>query len=279
MDKRIRELIAVGLLALCLVTPLNAAPDTGWQQQYLKRTFYWRGHTMPYRLLLPAHFDETKQYPLVVFLHGAGERGSDNTRQLINGGQLFVQQQSRFPAVVVFPQAPRDDYWAVVKADRSSLPYRFDYPYTGTNEVAPTSALQGVMALTDRLIEKRFIDNSRVYVAGLSMGGMGTLELLARQPDTFAAAIAICPGANPAIVNAYRESLSLRIYHGADDDIVVPALSAAVANAAQGKIHYIKRKVYPATNHNSWDKALSEEDFLSWLMAQSLHPSVVPERP
>lgn len=250
------------------ISMATAHAATSVESAFLARSFDGPAGELKYRLLLPDNFDPARQYPLVLFLHGAGERGSDNLSQLTHGAALFVDNRDQFPAVVLFPQAPENDYWAVVNADRSSLPFRFTYPYNGSNKVPPTNALTNAMALTQRFMQKHFINTDKVYVAGLSMGGMGTLELLARQPQWFRAAIAICSGANPAIVQHFSPDLALRIYHGADDQIVVPELSRQVAIQARSHIAVLERKVYPDTDHNSWDNAFAEPDFLSWLMAQ-----------
>ncbi|WP_218352749.1 prolyl oligopeptidase family serine peptidase [Alteromonas lipotrueiana] len=238
------------------------------ESTFLARSFDGPSGELKYRLLLPENFDPAEKYPLVLFLHGAGERGDDNKSQLTLGAELFLAKRQQFPAVVLFPQAPENDYWAVVEADRSSLPFSFSFPYTGSNNVPPTNAMNNVMALTRQMMNKPFIDTDRMYVTGLSMGGMGTLELLARQPDWFSAAIAICPGANPAVSQQYSPELALRIYHGAEDQIVVPELSARVAEKAKNHIAILERKVYLGTDHNSWDKAFAEPDFLSWLMSK-----------
>lgn len=259
-----RALVMV-ILWMAAASVIAATPA---ESTFLERSFEGPSGELKYRLLLPEDFDPAQKYPLVLFLHGAGERGGDNKSQLTHGAELFLAKRQQFPAVVLFPQAPENDYWAVVEADRSSLPFSFSYPYTGSNNVPPTNAMNNVMALSSEMMNKAFIDTDRMYVAGLSMGGMGTLELLARQPDWFSAAIAICPGANPAISQQYSPELALRIYHGADDKIVVPELSEQVAEKAKNHIALLERKVYPATDHNSWDKAFAEPDFLSWLMKQ-----------
>ena len=83
-------------------------------------------YTLPYRLLLPENYDATKKYPLIFFMHGAGERGNDNEIQLVHGGKLFLKDDIRknFPAIVVFPQCPAESFWAVTKIDRTVQPYK-----------------------------------------------------------------------------------------------------------------------------------------------------------
>jgi len=96
--------------------------------------------------------------------------------QLNNGGKLFAEHRSDFPAIVIFPQAPVEDYWAAAIADRSQLPFSFDYPYTGENDVPATDALKGVMAITGWLSEQPFVDTSRMYLMGLSMGAWAAMS-------------------------------------------------------------------------------------------------------
>lgn len=177
------------------------AQDTSLFQRKL---FIHHSDTLPYRILLPENYDVTKKYPLVYFLHGAGERGSDNQRQLIHGAALFLhpQNRSRFPAIIVFPQCPANSFWSnVVIANTSDVEHRFDFQKEGN----PTLA----MALAERLLHSLLatypIDKKKVYAGGLSMGGMGTLEIVNRNPKLFAAAFPICGGANPATAKKLKK--------------------------------------------------------------------------
>ena len=207
-------LTLASLALLCLPAIMRAQQPSEYEKQFLTE----QGDTLPYRLLLPEGFDASRKYPLVLFLHGAGERGSDNEKQLTHGSRLFTDPLNRgaFPAVVLFPQCPADSYWAQVEIDRSSYPIGLDFRY----EQGPTLPLQMVMRLVGEYLQASYIDTDRVYVMGLSMGGMGTFEILFRMPDTFAAAIPICGAGVPETASAYAANTPLWIFHGALDQVV-----------------------------------------------------------
>ena len=99
---------------------------------YEKKEFVYSGNTLPYRILYPANYDKNKKYPLLLFLHGAGERGKDNEKQLIHGSKLFITEENRknFPAIVVFPQCPAESFWAVTRIDRTIQPYKREFDYS-----------------------------------------------------------------------------------------------------------------------------------------------------
>jgi len=255
-------------LSICLVGFL-ALVETGFAQekgnmdQFEKESFIQQDDTLNYRILYPENFSASEKYPLMLFFHGAGERGEDNEKQLVHGGSLFLDSLNRkkFPAVVVFPQCPEDDYWSNADVDRSENGVNFKFKNGGE----PTKALALVINLLDSLKNQSIIDKNRVYVGGLSMGGMGTFEILYRKPNTFAAAIAICGGANPETVAAYAKTTPLWIFHGAMDDVVKPKYSLEMSEALLKAGAHPKMYLYDTENHNSWDRAFAEADFLPWL--------------
>lgn len=234
---------------------------------YLKRHYIGEGgDTLLYRILLPDSYQQGRKYPLVLFLHGAGERGNDNELQLVHGAKLFLNPEVRkqYPAIVVFPQCPKDGYWA--RVERNAERQQWDFPFHET----PGRAMGLVLQLLDELVRTEQVDPSRLYVGGLSMGGMGTFELLARQPQRFAAAIPICGGSNPLLAPLYASHTPLWIFHGAADAVVPVALSQKMYEAARkagGKVRYTE---YPGVNHNSWDPAFAEPELLKWLFAQKM---------
>lgn len=196
------------ILFLMLLAPVPVQSQN--LETFEREKFIQDKDTLLYRILYPKNFDKNEKYPLVLFLHGAGERGDDNNAQLANGAQLFLEKIEEFPAVVIFPQAPKDDYWAKVDVDRNVSPFTFNFK----NMEEPTKALKKVMVLVDSLTSESYIDRDRIYVGGLSMGAMGTYELISRKPNTFAAAFAICGGADPAIVQNYPPGFNIWIFHG-----------------------------------------------------------------
>ncbi len=236
---------------------------------YQKKTFISGKDTLPYRLLLPENYNSKKAYPLILFLHGAGERGSDNEKQLVHGGKLFLLDSIRqkYPAIVVFPQCMSESYWSNVFFVYDSLGKRTGFQFE--TEGTPTKAMSLVLKLMKDLRSKYKISKSQSYVGGLSMGGMGTFEIVRRMSDTFAAAFAICGGANPATATQ-MSTTAWWIFHGLKDNVVDPKYSIDMANALKSAGAEVRLTLYPEANHNSWDSAFSEKDLLPWLWSHHL---------
>ena len=233
---------------------------------YEKKVLVQGPDTLPYRVLLPEGFDASHKYPLVMFLHGAGERGRDNEAQLTHGAKLFLADtvRRRFPAIVVFPQCAPDSYWSNVQRTTDSTGQRtFAFQEGG----APTRPMAMVENLLEELQRQYRIEEDQMYVMGLSMGGMGTFELVRRHPDLFAAAVPICGGAHPGTASALKNT-AWWVFHGAKDDVVPPHFSEDMVNALKAQGTPVKFTVYPEAGHNSWDSAFAEPDLLPWLFAQ-----------
>ena len=235
------------------------------KEDFKREHFILEGDTLNYRVLFPENFSKSEEYPVVLVLHGAGERGDDNEAQLVNGSDIFLAEENRenYPAIVIFPQAPKEDYWAKVEVKRDTIPFQFDFK----NKEAPTKSLELVMKMMDSVVAQDFVNEKRVYVGGLSMGGMGTYEIIYKKPEMFAAAFAICGGANTEIAEAYPEGFNIWIFHGEKDDVVQPRFSKAMATAINHHGGNAKLSLYPDDNHNSWDSAFSEPYLLSWLFS------------
>ncbi len=237
-----------------------------WQSKYEAKMLIEGNDTLRYRIMYPKNFQEDGNYPVILFLHGAGERGSDNQRQLTHGAKLFATDylQEEYPAIVIFPQCPEESYWASVDVDRSSYPINLEFRY---NE-GPTKPLEMVMDLLETTIEHEYTNDRQVYLMGLSMGGMGTFELLNRKPDTFAAAIPICGGGDPDTVSMYAKNTPLWVFHGAQDNVVNPLQSMEMVSALLKTGAHPKFTMYDFANHNSWDPAFAEPDLLPWLFSK-----------
>lgn len=231
-----------------------------------KKEFIQNGDTLPYRILLPLNFDAGTEYPMVLFLHGAGERGSDNEKQLVHGARMFLEDSIRnnYPAIVVFPQCPQNSFWANIDMGVDSISKKRTLIYREKGE--PTKAMELLIGLYKDLISKYNPDESRLYVGGLSMGGMGTFELARRLPEKFAAAFAICGGANTATA-AQLKNTAWWIFHGMKDNVVNPQNSIDMAKALKDEGAEVKLTLYPEANHNSWDDAFKEPEFFSWLFS------------
>ncbi len=222
-----------------------------------------KADTLLYQLLSPPAENADQKLPLIIFLHGAGERGSDNKKQLTHGASIFLNEENRkqFPAYVVFPQCPESDYWASVQVDRSQMPLQLDFDYNRPL----TKSLQLVVALIQKLKKERPIDANRIYVVGLSMGGMGTFEIIHHYPELFAAAMPICGGGDELQFSKKAAKLPLWLFHGDADGVVKVDYSRAMLNRIQQYNKKVRYTEYKGVNHNSWDYAFKEPDFLSWL--------------
>lgn len=272
-----RSIIIVCCIAFTKMTlSQNLPPSIQVLESYKARSFEHEKKQLPYRILLPKNFDPNKRYPLHLFLHGAGERGKDNKSQLIHGAALFLEKSSAYPAIVIFPQCPKDDNWAdftVERLDNQNV-------FTFAKNPQPTWALRAVMALLDSQLENSYIDKDRIYVGGLSMGGMGTFELLKHRPTTFAAATPICGGGHPQNTDVWAQNTPVWIFHGEDDD-VVPAFYSKVIierllkNKIEPKITF-----YEGVYHDSWTPAFAEPELFPWIYKHrkdKMTPKTSPE--
>lgn len=242
---------------------------TGYAQHsaYLKEIFTDRaGHNLPYRLLHPLNIEENASYPLVIFLHGSGERGDDNERQLIHGRELFADSLRRiqYPAYVLFPQCPKEMTWCSVNIDTSRYPLILSYDYLQTPEWPLTATIE----LIEFLSNKYQIDRSRLYISGLSLGGMAVFEFVYRYPNLFAAALPICGGGNDKQYDKRVRSVPFRIYHGDADKAVDVGESRKMVKRLKKigcRVEYIE---YRGVGHNSWDHAFADPEFLNWMFQQ-----------
>ncbi|WP_257659242.1 prolyl oligopeptidase family serine peptidase [Parapedobacter lycopersici] len=251
------------LTYLSMITAVSAQDLS----MYEANTLIHRGDTLPYRILFPENYDPNGSYPILFFLHGAGERGNDNEKQLTHGGKIFLNDTIRrdFPAIVVFPQCPADSYWSNVDTREQPNGGREFYFSTGGK---PSTGMRLFLRLARQLLRDEAVDPQRVYIGGLSMGGMGTYEALRRKPKWFAAAFAICGGDNTANVARYAH-VPLWIFHGERDDVVPPMHSRVIIQELQREGANPKYTFYPEAGHNSWDAAFAEPELFPWLFSHS----------
>ena len=249
--------IAVLLLGGCMSTPTRS---TG---SFVERNLEIAGETRRYQVFVPASAAGGRMPPVIVFLHGSGERGSDGAKQTLVGiGPYLRAHQDRFPAIVVFPQAPDETEWA------------------GNADL--------VFATLDAATREFNGDPDRTYLTGLSMGGYGTWDMAMRAPGRFAALAPVCGGvvhprrpsmgvsgiagaANPyAAVAARLKDTPVWQFHGALDDVVSPDYSRQMDAALQAAgARDARLTIFPDANHNSWDATYSQTPELwTWLFAQ-----------
>jgi predicted peptidase len=226
-----------------------------------KHIFFGKpGDTLNYRLMRPAGNDTLKKYPVVIFLHGSGERGNNNTDQLKNGALNFATESNRknYPCYMIAPQCAKGYNW-------------MDTDWKKTSHIQtpkPTVYLARVMLLLDSLINKLNIDTNRIYITGLSMGGFGVWDAISRWPYKFAAAVPVCGGGDTTKAELIKD-IPIWAFHGANDIRVLTDNSRFMIEnirKAGGKPKYTE---YPDTGHDSWVKAYAETEMFKWLFSQS----------
>jgi predicted peptidase len=237
---------------------MTAVPDN--RSRYTRHEFRAAdGYQLTYRLLSPRAIQPCEKYPLVILLHGAGERGSDNDKQLVHGANDFASDEvmTKYPAFVVAPQCPSNEKWVDVDWSLESNPF----------PEQPSRSLGAVLALIETLLQEIPMDDDRIYLTGLSMGGYACWDALARWPDRFAAAAIICGGGDPATVVRFPH-VPIWAFHGEQDTAVKPgrtrdmiaALEAAGANPLYTE--------YAGVGHDSWSQTYHNPAFYAWLFAQ-----------
>jgi poly(3-hydroxybutyrate) depolymerase len=231
----------------------TAAPDVYEARVYRDAS----GGELGYRLMRPADYDSGKKYPLVIFLHGSGERGTDNDAQLKNGVREFLgspEVRAKYPCFAMVPQSPPNDSWG--RAD-----------FSGVARPSLTDTSRRVLEVIQGLEKEFSIDPARLYIGGLSMGGFGTWDLISRYPDFFAAAFPICGGGAPVRAPLMKD-VPIWAFQGGADPTVPPKMSQEMVEAVQkagGKPKYTE---YPGVGHSSWTNAFKEPELLPWLFAQ-----------
>ena len=199
--------------------------------------------TMKYLLYLPKDYEQKPSWPLMLFLHGSGERGDDLNVVKKHGPPKLIEAGKEFPFLVVSPQCPNRKSWE---------PYELS-------------------ALLDEMVEKYKVDQDRIFVTGLSMGGFGTWALAAHTPDRFAAIVPICGGGDPGRARRIAH-IPAWVFHGAKDPAVPLEMSQKMVDALKSKGGNPKFTVYPDAGHDSWTEAYNDPQLYDWLLQQKRTP-------
>ena len=266
---RFSRILYFSLLVLTLVvSPRSEARShaTG----FLDRTVSLHGTAYKYQVFVPENWSSHQKWPVILFLHGGGERGSDGLLQTDVGLPHAIRQnRTRFPAIVVMPQCLKDAWWSSAEMEEVAL----------AALAAATKEFKG--------------DLKRTYLTGLSMGGYGSWALASRHPGKFAAIVPICGGiviparllqthpemakdSYPDEPKSYDDvakkigKTPVWIFHGGADEVVSPDFSRKMNDALKAAGGDVRHTEYPGVNHNSWDKAYAEPDLLPWLFSKSL---------
>ena len=229
-------------------------------EDFRDRYEYREFKNLPYRLLQPKNYNADRVYPLVIFFHGAGERGDDNQKQLVHGMAEFASDDvmQKHPCIVVAPQCPSDIQWV-------------DTPWTADSHTMPkqpTLPMQLSLELIGVLQNEFSIDEDRIYVTGLSMGGFGAWDAIQRQPKRFAAAVPICGGGDPTYATRIAH-VPIWAFHGDKDTTVKVKRSRDMITAIEEAVASPKYTEYPGVGHNSWTATYANREMYQWLFAQN----------
>ena len=193
-----------------------------------------------YLLYLPADYGKKQQeWPMILFLHGAGERGDDLEKVKVHGPPKIVENQKDFPFILVSPQCPEDKWWP--------------------NEI------EVLINLLDDIISRYDVDTKRVYLTGLSMGGYGAWRLACEYPERFAAVVPICGGGQPFLVDRLKD-VPVWAFHGAKDEVVDVKKSEEMVDALKACGGDAKLTVYTEAEHDSWTQTYNNKELYDWFL-------------
>jgi len=244
------KLITVGcamLVTLSASSGQSSSEDLMQTSQTFKKKIT-RTVGADYLLFLPKGYEAkgNKRWPLMLFLHGAGERGSDLKKVTAHGPPKLVKNRADFPFILVSPQCPTNQTWSD----------------------------ETLLALLDQVIKKHKVDTNRVYLTGLSMGGYGTWSLGVKYPERFAAIAPICGGGETINVllssrakSTALKSLGVWAFHGAKDPVVKPEESERmVAALKRAGVKEVELTVYPELQHDSWTETYANDKLFEWFL-------------
>lgn len=234
-----RALFLCTFLAAGLSGYLSAAETTAVQEEKHFETKITVTAKLDYLLALPEGYAASKtRWPLMLFLHGSGESGTNLSKVKAHGPPKLIENGQKIPMIVVSPQSSGRGWSA-----------------------------ESLTALLNDLTRKYRVDKSRIYLTGLSMGGYGTWTLAAAHPEMFAAIVPICGGGNPSDA-AKLAHLPIWVFHGAKDSTVPIRRSEEMVESIKAAGGDVKFTVYPEAGHDSWTRAYNEPELIPWLLAQ-----------
>jgi len=233
--------VAAGIIALSCSTYRQVEVTPGQHPRSFRRQIT-KAVDLDYLLFLPQGYgrDPEKKWPLMLFLHGAGERGDRLELVKKHGPPKLVEQQPDFPFIVVSPQCPAGSWWP--------------------------DKLDDLSALLDEVEADYAVDSHRIYLTGLSMGGYGTWSLAQDQPERFAAIVPICGGGSRALARRLKD-LPVWVFHGAQDKTVPPEESEKMVAAIERAGGSPRLTIYPDAGHDSWTETYDNPELYEWLLS------------
>lgn len=253
--------VGAGLVTVAAATAADdPTPADAFVEGSVTRAEDGRPVEFRYRLLRPQPLVAERPYPVILFLHGAGERGRDNARQLeyLPAWMATAEERARRPCFLIAPQCRPDHAWVEIDWQTKRVP---------PLPPQPTTDLAAALDALDAVLAAEAADPNRVYLTGLSMGGYGSWDLAARHPERFAAVLPICGGGDEATA-ARLAPLPIWCFHGAADPVVPVEGSRRMIDAiaaAGGRPVYSE---LPDVGHDSWTPAYRNAAVLDWLFAQ-----------
>ncbi|SEW32645.1 carboxylesterase family protein [Chitinophaga arvensicola] len=245
----------------------SIAPVQEWEKQFDAFTFKKLekdGHVLPYRFYQPVKIRPGKKYPLVLFFHGAGERGNDNRKQLMRFKPVAFWEKE--PCYVIAPQCPAPGA-GEPDGEATWVQTGFGWP-SHQMKAQPTWPMQLAMLLLDSIIRNNNIDTNRIYVTGLSMGGFATWEILQREGHLFAAAVPVCGGADTSFAKQLT-GIPIWAFHGDADSTVIPQRSIdMITRIRENGGREAKLTMYPGVGHGAWTPTYSNVEVWNWLFSQ-----------
>ena len=238
--------LAIGLAAALTVAvflwPTTALARESKQEARAFEKEVTRVVRLNYLLYLPSDYDpgSGKRWPLILFLHGMGERGDDLEKIKVHGIPKIVEQRDDFPFITVSPQCPETSWWPV--------------------------EIEALDALLDDVLGRYAVDEDRVYLTGLSMGGFGTWAWATAYPDRFAAIAPVCGGGEPEKASRLKD-VPVWVFHGAKDTVVDPRRSEEMVEALRKVGANVRYTLYPEAGHDSWTKTYDNPELYDWFLS------------
>lgn len=237
------KFLALVLMLLVVLQSSDSLPAAEPGAQQAIQTDYQAQTGLSFLLYLPEDYDSQEKWPLLLFLHGSGERGHELDKVKVHGPPKLIAEGKQFPMIVVSPQCPQFQRWEMGQ----------------------------LKALLDYMEETYKVDQDRIYVTGLSMGGYGTWQLAVNFPDRFAAIVPIC-GAGDRDGAKRIAHIPTWAFHGGDDGAVPIRGSTEMIKAMQKAGGDPKFTFYPLADHDSWTESYANPELYEWLLEQKRQP-------
>lgn len=238
---------------------------------FSKQIYRSGDYTLPYAIYIPKNYDCGENYPLLVFLHGAGERGDDNSLQLTVALQKMFDDPTSpvYESIVIAPQCPENRQWVSASFDSGNY---------SVSETPESEELEAVCGIIRELTHEYNIDSDRIYVTGISMGGYGTWDMLCRHGKRIAAGMPVCGGGDPSYAKQIKY-IPIRTFHGSEDPAVPPdgtrKMFAALRMAGSKVAEYTE---FDGMDHGIWDTVYSDKANLDWLYSHKLSDRAKTEK-